>query len=265
MATTQKFTLITGASSGIGYELADVFAREKHNLILVARSEGKLQTLKEKLEATYAIQAHVLVCDLSQAAAPRKLYEATESRGWNIDILVNNAGFGALGEFATSDLNRYLEMIQVNITSLTELTRLYLPHMMARKAGKIMNVASIAAFQAGPMMAVYYATKAYVLSFSEALAEELSGHGISVTTLCPGPTESNFISASGTSEIPILQKIKIPTSRDVAEYGYQALMAQKVVAVHGLTNKMLVLGGKLAPRSVARKMVKRLQEKRSAT
>jgi short-subunit dehydrogenase len=263
MATTQSYTLITGASGGIGYELADIFAREKHNVILVARSEGKLQELKKKLESSYDIQAQVLVADLSKSDAVRRLYETTESRGWNVDILVNNAGFGALGEFALSDWSRQAEMIQVNITALTELTRLYLPHMLARKSGKIMNVASTAAFQAGPLMSVYYATKAYVLSFSEGLSEELQGTGVSVTALCPGPTESGFAQTAKMTDIPLLQTIKLPSSRDVAEYGYQAMMSEKVIAVHGFTNKIGVISGKFAPRAMTRKLVKKLQEKRT--
>lgn len=263
MATASSFTLITGASSGIGYELADIFAREKHNLILVARSEAKLQELKKKLESTYSITAQVVVADLSRADGASKLYETVESRGWNVDILVNNAGLGALGEFATSDWHRQAEMIQVNITALTELTRLFLPQMLIRRDGKILNVASTAAFQAGPLMSVYYATKAYVLSFSEGLAEELASKGVNVTALCPGPTESNFANVADMQDIPLFKTLKIPSSRDVAEYGYHALMAKKVIAVHGITNRIGVVGGKLMPRSMTRKLVKRLQDKRS--
>lgn len=257
------FTLITGASSGIGLELAEIFAREKHNLILVARSENKLQELKSRLEKTYGIEAHVIGADLSKREAPLKLYEMTESRGWVVETLVNNAGLGALGAFAISAWDKQAEMIQVNVTALTELTRLYLPTMMANQSGKILNVASTAAFQAGPLMSVYYATKAFVLSFSEGLSEELLGSGVTVTALCPGPTASNFAKVADMEDIPLFNTLKIPTSREVAEYGYRAMMDGKVVAVHGITNRIGVIGGKVMPRSLLRKMVHHLQSKRS--
>jgi short-subunit dehydrogenase len=175
---------------------------------------------------------------------------------------VNNAGFGALGAFATSSWDKQAEMIQLNITTLTELTRLYLPSMLARKSGKILNLSSIAAFQAGPMMSVYYASKAYVLSFSEGLFEELRGTGVSVTALCPGPTESNFVKTAGAEDISVLKTMKIPSSQEVAEYGYKALMQNKAVAVHGTLNKTLIMGTRLIPRSVLRKIIRSLQEKR---
>jgi len=260
-----NFTLITGASSGIGLELAEVFAREKHNLILVARSENKLQELKERLEKTYGITAHVIGADLSKHDAAAKLYEMTVSRNWVVETLVNNAGLGALGAFATSAWDKQAEMIQVNITSLTELTRLYLPTMIANKSGKILNVASTAAFQAGPLMSVYYASKAYVLSFSEGLFEELKGTGVSATALCPGPTESNFAKAADMEGLLLFKMLKLPSSRDVAEYGYKALMRNKAIAVHGALNKVISTAGtRLMPRSALRKIVHSMQGKRQA-
>lgn len=262
MTSHSNFTLITGASSGIGLELAEIFAREGHNLILVARSENKLQQLKIKLEQDHGITAHVIGADLSEHQAPLKLYEMTESHGWFVETLVNNAGLGALGPFAISPWQKQAEMIQVNITALTELTRLYLPSMMAKKSGKILNVASTAAFQSGPLMSVYYATKAYVLSFSEGLYEELQGSGVSVTALCPGPTESNFAATAGADKVLVFRALNLPSSREVAEYGYRALQKGKAVAVHGMTNKIGVIGGKIVPRFLPRKIVHCLQRKR---
>jgi short-subunit dehydrogenase len=256
------YTLITGASGGIGREFAEIFAREKHDLILVARSEQKLEDLKRQLQDTHKVTVHVLVADLSKPETALKLYETTESHGWAVDTLVNNAGFGALGPFVTSSWKRYAEMIQVNITSLTELTRLYLPLMVANKSGKILNISSTAAFQAGPLMSVYYATKAYVLSFSEGLHEELKDSGVTVTALCPGPTESNFASTAGAQDAMTFQMMKLPSSHEVAEYGYRALMQGKAIAVHGALNKVAATSAHLMPRSILRKVVHSLQKNR---
>lgn len=256
------FTLITGASSGIGWELARIFASKEHDLILVARNEAKLNELKKDLEDKYKIQAHVIPIDLAKPEAPVDLFRKTQ--GLEVDILVNNAGFGSHGDFAKADWRKQKDMIQVNITALTELTHLYLPAMIRRKAGKILNVSSTAAFQPGPLMSVYYATKAFVLSFSEALYEELQGTGVTVTTLCPGPTQSEFFATADMKDMALLDTAPLPTSYDVALFGYKALMKGKPVAIHGTVNRMLTSGVKFAPRSVTRKLVKKLQEKRQA-
>lgn len=259
-----SYTLITGASSGIGWELAHVFASHKHNLILVARSEDKLKELKKDLEGRYQIQAQVIASDLSKTEAAQNLYQFIQSQNWSVDILVNNAGLGHHGEFAKSALNKQREMIQVNVMALTELTHLFLPAMMTNKNGKILNVASTAAFQPGPLMSVYYATKSYVLSFTEGLYEELKGSGVTVTALCPGPTQSGFQAAANMTDMPLFDAAPIPTSRDVALYGYKALMQGKLVAIHGTVNKIMASSVRFVPRAVTRKLVKKLQEKRNS-
>ncbi len=258
-----NYTLITGASSGIGYELARVFAKNNHHLILVARSTAKLEQLKLHIEKKFSVVAHVISLDLSKADAAEKLFAEVQSKNLQVDILVNNAGFGDHSLFLTSDKTKIEEMIQLNILTLTKLTRLFLPEMVKNKHGKILNVASTAAFQPGPLMTVYYATKAYVLSFSEGLYEELQGTGVSSTALCPGPTESGFQSTANISGIALVETLKLPTSLDVAEYGYKAMMAGRAVAIHGMLNSMMVASSAFMPRSIVRKLVKRLQEKRN--
>ncbi len=255
-----SYALITGASSGIGFELASVFARHKHDLILVARSADKLNTLKKDLEKAYQIDVRVIPIDLSVARSAQILLEAVQAQNLKVDRLVNNAGFGDHGLFADSDIKKISEMIQVNITTLTELTRLFLPLMLQNKFGQILNVASTAAFQPGPLMTVYYATKAYVLFFSEGLFEETEGSGVTVTALCPGPTQSGFQKAAGIRNIPLLNSLSIPTSAVVAEYGYKAMQSGQAVAVQGLMNTIFSSTVGLLPRSVARKLVRKLQE-----
>lgn len=259
-----SYTLITGASSGIGWELSHVFARKKHDLILTARSESKLQELKKDLEEKYKIKAQVIAADLSKPESPRTLFQIIKAQNYEIDILVNNAGFGCHGEFAKADWQKQRDMIQVNIMALTELTHLFLPSMIAKKSGKILNVASTAAFQPGPLMSVYYATKAFVLSFSEGLFEELQSSGITVTALCPGPTLSGFQATANLHNVAVFDASPLPTSQVVAKYGYDALMSGKAVAIHGSVNKMLASSVRLTPRFLMRKIVRKLQEKRDA-
>lgn len=257
-----NYTLITGASSGIGLELAKVFAANNHNLILVARSTDKLEALKTEIEKKSEVVAEVISADLSLPDSADKLFETIKNKNMHVDILVNNAGFGDHGLFVKSETQRNDDMIVLNILTLTKLTRLFLPSMVANKYGKILNVASTAAFQAGPLMSVYYASKAYVLSFSEGLSEELAGTGVTVSALCPGPTESNFMAAANAADVPLLDSVSVPTSKDVAEYGYKALMNEEVVAVHGMLNGFLAKGTNFVPRFLLRKVVKRLQSKR---
>ncbi len=256
------YTLLTGASSGIGFELAHEFAKHKHNLILVARSTGKLEELKKAIEDKYQIKAEVVSLDLSRPDSADQLYKMVTEKNLKIDILVNNAGFGDHGLFAGSDLNRNEDMIVLNILTLTKLTHLFLPDMLKNGRGRILNVASTASFQPGPLMSVYYATKAYVLSFSEGLYEELQGTGVTVTALCPGPTASGFQVTANMQDIKLLQAMSIPTSQQVAEYGYQALMNSKAIAVHGFLNYLLSVGNGFFPRSIVRKIVMKLQQKR---
>ncbi|MCC2678088.1 MAG: short-chain dehydrogenase/reductase [Pseudobdellovibrio sp.] len=258
------YTLLTGASSGIGYELAQVFAAHGHNLILVARSEQKLKELKIQLEKEFTLsKSEVVALDLSKPDSAEKLFEITESKGWTVDILVNNAGFGDHGAFVKSDLKKNQEMIDLNILTLTKLCHLYLPKMIQNRNGKILNVASTASFQPGPLMSVYYATKAYVLHFTEGLHEELQGTGVTAMALCPGATASGFQAAANLSNVALLDTLKIPTSKDVAEYAYVALKKNKVVAIHGKLNWLFAVSAGFLPRAIVRKVAKKLQEKRN--
>lgn len=259
MAENQT-VLITGASGGIGYELAKQFAKNGFNLVLVARSKDKMEELKTGLEGKYKIGIKVISKDLARVGAANELFEELQSGNVIIDILVNNAGFGVYGKFYEKDMNRQEEMIQLNISSLTTLTRLFLPGMITRSRGKVLNVASTAAFQPGPLMAVYYATKAYVLSFSEALSNELNDTNVTVTALCPGPTESGFQKAASIEKARLVRTGIVPTSEKVAIYGFNALMEGKTVAVEGILNKILVFSVRLTPRKLITSIVRKLQE-----
>jgi len=256
------YTLITGASSGIGYELAKVFAEQGHHLILTARSESKLQELKASVESQYKVQAEVIPGDLSKPEGSQKLFQAIQNKGLSINILVNNAGFGDHGFFHESNLEKDKEMIQVNITSLIELTHLFLPSLLKARSGKIMNVASTAAFQPGPLMAVYYATKAFVLFFSEGLCEELKGTAVTVTALCPGPTQSGFQKVANLKDVSLLDATPMATSHSVAVYGYKALMRNQVVAIPGVMNNVMATLIRFVPRAIVRRLVMKLQQKR---
>ena len=251
--------LITGASSGIGLELARVFARNGHDVILVARSEDKLQALQSELSKDYGVQATVFSHDLTDTKAPQALFDQIQQSGLTVDVLVNNAGYGDYKEFAQSNWDKLEGMILLNVLALTHLCRLFLPGMIQRGQGQVLNVSSTAAFQPGPMMAVYFATKAYVLSFSEAIAAETEDKGINVTVLCPGPTQSDFIDRANMDRMALASgssRDKLPTSAEVAQFGYDALQKGQVVAVHGFTNKLMTFSTRLAPRSIIRKGVK---------
>ncbi len=256
------FTLITGASSGIGYELAYQYAKNGHDLILTARSTDKLIHLKSELQKTYQVQIEVVTCDLSIQNSAAKLYSEIKKRGLKINGLVNNAGVGDHAEFENSNLNKALEMIQLNITSLTELTHLFTKELIHHAPSHIVNVASVASFLPGPMMAVYYATKAYVLSFSDAIHTELNDKNVSVTALCPGPTISGFQAAANFSNNSLIEKVKFPTSKQVAEYGYKKTMQGQAIAIHGLSNKAMLFMARFAPRSLVSRIVYALQKKR---
>ncbi len=256
-----KTVLITGASSGIGYEFAKVFAREGYSLILIARDAEGLAKVSEEIHATHPqITIQVMAKDLAETHAAQAIYNELHNHNLRIDVLVNNAGFGGFGHFTATDLQREEDMIQVNITTVTALTKLFVKDMVARKSGKILNVASTAAFQPGPLMAVYYATKAYVLSFSEALSNELKGTGVTVTALCPGPTQSGFVAAANLQTSQLFKNKKLPTAQEVAEYGYASLMSGKVVAIHGLQNKLGVFVERFIPRWLVRMVVRKMQE-----
>lgn len=250
---TQETVLITGASSGIGREFARCFAAGATRLILVARSGGPLQALAEELQKNRKLDVRVLTCDLAASQAATQISSYLHSAGLKVDVLVNNAGFGAQGLFAELPLQRQLDMLQVNITTLTHLTGLLLRGMLERHHGGVLNVASTAAFQAGPRMAVYYATKAYILSWSEALAEELAGTGVTVTALCPGPTETNFVAAAGMQASRLFRKGSM-SAAEVARIGHDAFRQGRAVAIAGLRNRLLAFGVRLVPRFMARRV-----------
>lgn len=263
---SRETVLITGASYGIGLDLARIFAAGHFDLVLTARSQAKLEQVAQELQSGNGLQsgndlqAHVIPADLARPEAPQEIFAEIARRGLRIDNLVNNAGFGAYGEFASSKLEDELQMLQVNIASLTHLTKLALPGMLERKHGRIMNVASTAAFQPGPLMSVYYATKAYVLSFSEAIANELKHSGVTVTCLCPGATETEF-AARANMEKSRLFKMGKMTSRDVAMAGYRAMMRGKTLAIPGLKNLVLAESVRFAPRKMAAAVARSVQER----
>jgi uncharacterized protein len=247
-----KTVLITGATSGLGYEFVRLFAADGYDLVLVARNKAKMEEIKNQYSNK---KVTVIEKDLSKPNAAKEVYEEVKAAGINIVTLVNNAGFGLMGQFDDLDISKQSEMIQLNITALTELTHYFLHDMKkSQQAARIMNVASTAAFQPGPLMAVYYATKAYVLSFSEALAEELAGTNVTVTTLCPGATKTNFASVANVEKTKMFSGAM--SSATVAEQGYKALMMGKRVIITGNTNKIGAYAAKFLPRSLAAKLAK---------
>jgi uncharacterized protein len=245
--------LVTGASSGIGLEIARILAKD-HDLTLAARSADKLEALAAEIGG-----ARVVAVDLSEVSGPRRLVAELPA----VDVLVNNAGFGDWGTFATAAETRLDEMIELNVGALTRLARAYLPGMIERGNGRIMNVASTAAFQPGPLMAVYYATKAYVLSLSEALAEETRGTGVTVTALCPGPTASGFQAGAAMEDSRLVKGRKLPTAAEVAAYAVRAMHRGDVVAVPGFVNKAMAASVRFSPRPVIRRAVHRMQDAKS--
>ena len=248
--------LITGASSGLGKEFALIHASKGDNLVLVARSKDKLNALKFELEKQYGITVYVIGKDLSDQNAPKMIYDELKTRKIQVSYLINNAGFGDFGLFAETKWEKQLEMINLNVICLTYLTRLFLPDMIKNEFGKILNVASTAAFQPGPTMSVYFATKAFVLSFSEAIADELRDTGVTVTALCPGATETGFKAAAALEESNLFKGKQIASSREVAEFGYKKMMEGNTVVIHGMVNKMLVQSVRFAPRNVVTKLAR---------
>lgn len=246
--------LITGASSGIGLELAKCFGAEGSRLVLTARNTEALQSLAGELRSLHNIDASVLTADLSLPEAPEQIFKELEGRGIAVDVLVNNAGFGAWGRFVELPLQRQLEILQVNINALIALTGLFLPGMVERRRGGILNVASVAGFVPGPGMAIYYASKACVLSFTEALAQELAGTSVTASALCPGPTVTNFGKAANIDKDFRRIRMAIMSAEAVASYGVRAFRRKKVVAIPGIQNRLLVLLARCTPRSVVRKL-----------
>jgi short-subunit dehydrogenase len=260
--TQRQTALVTGGSGGIGLELAKVLARHEFDLVLVARKRDTLEAAAGQLEGKFGVKAHVFAADLRRPEAPQGIFDFLSNENIPVEILVNNAGIGLGGEFADTAVQRELDMIQVNISALTHLTKLFLPPMIKRHSGKILNVASTAAFQPGPLMAVYYATKAYVLSFSEALSEELRNAGVTVTALCPGPTHTDFAEAAQMTNSRLFQTFGVADPAEVAKYGFDAMMHGKRLAIPGFRNKIIAQANRIAPRSLSAKLARMAQEAR---
>jgi len=253
--------LITGASSGIGLELAHLFARDGYRLVLLARNRNTLRQIGDDLQARYSVTVRIAPKDLAHPATPAELYQELQEAGIVLDVLVNNAGFGLAGAFQGTDWNKEAEMMQVNMVAVTHLTKLFLPQIRARE-GKILNVASTAAFQPGPFMSVYYASKAYLLSFSEALAEEMEGTGVSVTCLCPGPVKTNFQRRAYLEGTPMVNSPLMVDVREVARLGYEGMKQGKRIVIPGWKNLVGVEMLRISPRRIVTRVVRKLQEKK---
>lgn len=260
-ASPNRTVLITGGSSGIGFELARLFARDRYEIILVAKDADRLAEAQSTLQNEFQVAVQIIALDLSTPSAATALFDRVRRLDRSVDVLVNNAGFGVYGFFSETDLRAEVDMIAVNVTLLTELTKLFLPAMLRRGQGRILNVASTAAFQPGPLMAVYYASKAYVLSFSCALANETQGTGVTVTTLCPGPTRTRFQIRAELTETRLFNGV-VMSAESVAACGYRGLQRGTLVVVPGLWNKLLALGSRISPRRFVVKVARRLQENR---
>ncbi|HXJ20195.1 MAG TPA: SDR family oxidoreductase [Polyangia bacterium] len=255
----KKTALITGASAGLGRELAQLFAADKHDVVLVARRRDQLEELATRLGTEQGVTASVIPADLADPASPARIVEELGRRNLTVDFLINNAGFGSTGRFVDRDLERELAMVQVNVTALVHLTGLLLPGMVARGSGRILNMGSTAGFQPGPFMATYYATKGFVNSWTEALAYELRGTGVTATVVCPGATDTEFgaISGNGTSR---LFRMGAMAAAPVARFAYRAMMAGKAVAVPGFRNKLGLQIQRVSTRGVTRAVAARLNQ-----
>ena len=254
--------LITGASTGIGYELSKCFAADHHNLVLVARQEQRLQQIATEFTQQFGITVKIIAADLALPDTPQKIFAAVRNEALQIDYLVNNAGFGLGGKFAETDLATELGMIQVNIAAVVALTKLFLPEMVARKFGKVMNVASTAAFQPGPLMAIYCSTKAFELLFSEAIANELQGTGVTVTALCPGPTASEFQKRAQIENTRLVKHkvLGMMTAERVAKIGYQGFMRGKRIVIPGFLNKVGAHSTRLSPRAMTTQIARMVMD-----
>ena len=252
--------IITGASAGIGREFAYECARDGYDLVLVARSESQLHALAADLRTTTGRTVTVLAKDLSSPQAPREIFEETSAIRSDIEVLVNNAGFGLLGRFWELSETEQMDMIQVNIAALTHLSRLFLPALIAQGRGRILNVASTAAFQPGPLMAVYYATKSYVVSFSEALHNEARDHGVTVTVLCPGPTKTDFVKRAGMTKTKLFSSGNSMSAGAVARIGYQAMKRGRPLVVAGRLNGLMAFLTRFAPIQFTATMARKVQE-----
>lgn len=250
-----KYALITGASAGLGYEFCKQFAIHGYNLVLVSRDTQRLILYAKELCKQFNISTKVISRDLSVLSAANEIYDELRKESISIDILVNNAGFNVYGHFWETELLKELQMIQLNLVSLTQLTKLFLPAMVKRKSGRILNIGSTGSYVPGPLNAVYCATKAYVLSFSEAIAEELVNSGVTVTTLCPGATATEFAKRAGMETTKLFQG-RTMGGKTVAEIGYKALMEGKRTIIAGTSNKIQICSTKFMPRTIVARMVK---------
>lgn len=262
-STTVKTALITGASSGIGLELTRLFAADGYRLVLVARNRAALQQIGEQLQSQHGIEVRISPKDLAHQASPSELFQELQEAGIALDVLVNNAGFGGSGPFLQTDWQHEAEMIQVNIVALTQLTKLFLPQIVERR-GKVMNVGSVAAFLPGPYTAIYYASKAFVLHFSEALAEELSEAGATVTCLSPGPVETGFqkrahTGGSSRANAPLYMDVQ-----EVAREGYEGMKAGKRIVIPGWKNRLLTEALRLVPRDTVARTVGRMYKSKKS-
>ena len=258
----ERYTLITGASKGIGYELAKLFAKDHHNLILVARSKDLLLNIKKEFEQKYNIKVIVIDVDLTKENVASDIYNKTKELNFEVEHLINNAGFGDYGFFLETSLEKNRNMIQHNITTLSELCYYYMKDMKEKGYGKVLNVASIASFIPGPLMATYYATKAYVLSFTEALSREFKNTGVKALTLCPGTTKTNFFDVASANESNLLKNMKPATPEKVALYGYKRFLKNKDNSKYGFKNRMLIFLVRLVPRKLVRNIAYKIQSKR---
>lgn len=261
MKEKQTYAIVTGATSGIGLEFARLFAADGVHLVLVARGKEELKQVAKELSDAFAVDVHILSLDLSVQEQTERIPAYIKEQNLHVSYLVNNAGFGDYGKFIQTAWRKEHAMISLNVTSLTYLSKVFAEKFVHAGYGHIVNVASTAAFQPGPLMAVYFATKSYVLHFSEAIATELRGSGVRVTALCPGPTASKFQEAAAMTESKLVQGKKLPTAAQVARYGYKAMKRGKVVAVHGTSNKIGTYAVRFLPRRTVRAIVNRAQSK----
>lgn len=261
IGSKEGYALVTGASSGIGYELAKLFAKDGKNIVVVARSQDKLEGLKKEIESEYGTSVRVLPKDLSDPKAPQEIFSELEKEHIEVDVLINNASFGVYGMFSDNDLQQELDMIQVNITSLTHLTKLFLRKMLENKSGHILNVGSIGSFVPVPFEAVYGASKSFVLTLSEALANELRGTGVSVTCLCPGVTDTGFYERAVGKEPNQNKRRRMMNAATIAKAGYKALAQGKASTVPGLFYKLITIGNRVFPRSWIVRMSRWIMER----
>ncbi|WP_445958068.1 SDR family NAD(P)-dependent oxidoreductase [Yeosuana sp.] len=258
-----KTALITGAASGLGFEFSILLAKDFYNLILVDIDKANLQTAKKIIQRSYNIKIKVLVKDLSKVNIAQEIFD--EIKSVSIDVLINNAGFGLFGPFVQTSWQKESNMLNLHVMATTQMTKLFLIGMVQRRSGKILNVSSVAAFEPGPLMSIYYASKAYILSFSEAIANELQGTGVTLTTLCPGPTKTKFQEVVANSSSKNEIRINMASAKDVAKIGYKAMLAGKEIIIPGLLNKVIAFLPRLMSRNKVTSIVRKIQEKNRAT